>query len=69
MRMRRPVGPAVVCVALALVATAGGRPDNSSAGGGAASAPGGTDTQITIGGSYPLAGPLGPIGQAAAGGA
>ena len=69
MRMRRPAGWAVVCVALALVATACGRPDDSSSGGGSASAPGITDTQITIGGSYPLSGPLGPNGQAAAGGA
>ena len=69
MRMRRPAGLAVVCVALALVATACGRPDDSASGGGSASAPGVTDTQITIGGSYPLSGPLGPNGQAAAGGA
>jgi branched-chain amino acid transport system substrate-binding protein len=69
MRMRRPAGLAVACVAAMLVATACGRPDDSGGGGGSAAAPGVTDTQITIGGSYPLSGPLGPNGQAAAGGA
>jgi branched-chain amino acid transport system substrate-binding protein len=68
MTMRRPAGWAVVAVAVALVAAACGRPDDSSSGG-SAGAPGVTDTQITIGGSYPLSGPLGPNGQAAAGGA
>jgi branched-chain amino acid transport system substrate-binding protein len=70
MRMpRRPASWAVVCVVAALVAAGCGRPDNSSSGGGSASAPGVTDTEISIGGSYPLSGPLGPNGQAAAGGA
>jgi branched-chain amino acid transport system substrate-binding protein len=65
---RRPASWAVVCVAAALVAAGCGRPDSSS-GGGSAGVPGVTDTQISIGGSYPLSGPLGPNGQAAAGGA
>jgi ABC-type branched-subunit amino acid transport system substrate-binding protein len=59
----------VVCVAAALVAAGCGRPSDSSGGGASAGAPGVTDTQISIGGSYPLSGPLGPNGQAAAGGA
>jgi branched-chain amino acid transport system substrate-binding protein len=42
---------------------------SSGTSGGTASAPGVTDKQITIGSSYPLSGPLGPNGQAAAGGA
>jgi ABC-type branched-subunit amino acid transport system substrate-binding protein len=66
---RTPARWAVVCVAAALVAAGCGRPDDSSGGGGSASTPGVSDTEITIGGSYPLSGPLGPNGQAAAGGA
>jgi branched-chain amino acid transport system substrate-binding protein len=70
MRMQRtPFRWAIVCVAAALVTAACGRPDDSSGGGGSASAPGVSDTEISIGGSYPLSGPLGPNGQAAAGGA
>jgi branched-chain amino acid transport system substrate-binding protein len=52
---------------VALAATGCGRGEESS--GGSAKAPGVTDTEITLGGSYPLSGPLGPNGQAAAGGA
>ncbi|MBV8734399.1 MAG: ABC transporter substrate-binding protein [Solirubrobacterales bacterium] len=66
-------GARLVMLGLAVVAPLAGCGRSSSAGSsastGTSSAPGVTDRQITIGSSYPLSGPLGPNGQAAAGGA
>jgi ABC-type branched-subunit amino acid transport system substrate-binding protein len=58
---------AATVLAGVLVLAGCGRDDSS--GGGSSASPGVTDTEITIGSSYPLSGPLGPNGQAAAGGA
>jgi branched-chain amino acid transport system substrate-binding protein len=70
----RRIGRMVLAVAglLAAVvglAACGGRGGSSSSGDGGASAPGVTGSQITIGGSYPLSGPVAANGTAALGGA
>jgi ABC-type branched-subunit amino acid transport system substrate-binding protein len=62
---------ASVLAAAVLLAACGGRGGSSSNGGGksGASAPGVTASQITIGSSYPLSGPVAANGSAALGGA
>ena len=65
---RNVLAVAGLLAAVVLVAACGGRGGSSSSGKGA-SAPGVTDTQITLGASYPLSGPVAANGTAALGGA
>jgi branched-chain amino acid transport system substrate-binding protein len=61
MRVRkRPLAAACSIAALAFGVAACGSNDNSSSGGGGAAAPGITNTQVTVGGHFPLTGPAAP---------